>query len=157
VAASSASGGSRRPEPGVGTVAEEAARLLELLTGYTATAASGTSSSSSSSSWSSPRDGTAGRGSRSAEGHAGADHGSGPQDEAPPASAGGSAQCTCGGPAACRSCPLCQLIAFVQRVDPNAIDRLAEVVELAATGLRDLATVQRGRREQDRPEGPAGQ
>jgi hypothetical protein len=49
---------------------------------------------------------------------------------------------------------VCQLIAFVQRIDPEAIDRLAEVVELAATGLRDLATAQRGRRDQDRPERP---
>jgi hypothetical protein len=45
-------------------------------------------------------------------------------------------------------CPVCQLIAFVQRVSPETIDRLADVVELAATGLRDLAVVQHARREQ---------
>jgi hypothetical protein len=49
-------------------------------------------------------------------------------------------------------CPVCQLIAFVQRVSPDTIDRLADVVELAATGLRDLAVVQRSRHEQPEPD-----
>lgn len=66
--------------------------------------------------------------------------------------------CTCGGqrPAACAVCPVCQLIAFVQRVRPETIERLAEVAELAATGLRDLAVVQRTRREQARPDDRGG-
>ena len=42
-------------------------------------------------------------------------------------------------PAACRLCPVCQLISFVQRVSPETLERVADVVELAATGLRDLA------------------
>jgi hypothetical protein len=63
---------------------------------------------------------------------------------APPAQS----PCTCDGatPAACRICPVCQLIAFVQQVNPDAIERVADVVALAATALRDLATAQRDRR-----------
>jgi hypothetical protein len=118
----------------VGTVAEETARLVELLSGYAATAGSRARSA----------DGSAGPGARPDDSFAGSAGGS----------TDGAAECTCGGPAACRICPVCQLIAFVQRIDPEAIDRLAEVVELAATGLRDLATAQRGRRDQDRPERP---
>ncbi|WP_323098680.1 hypothetical protein [Intrasporangium sp. YIM S08009] len=65
-------------------------------------------------------------------------------------------ECTCGGrtPAACAVCPVCQLIAFVQRIEPDAIERFADVVGLAATALRDLATAQRERR--DRAAGAAG-
>ncbi len=61
---------------------------------------------------------------------------------------GARSECTCGGttPAACRVCPVCQLIAFVQQVNPDTIDRVADFVGFAATALRDLATSQRERR-----------
>jgi hypothetical protein len=120
-------------------VAEETARLVELLSGYTGAAASGSSSSDDSE--------------PGGDGGASTDSGRRPDGEFA-GSTGRAGECTCGGPPVCRICPLCQLISFVQRIDPDAIDRLAEVVELAATGLRDLATVQRGRRERDRPEPP---
>lgn len=74
-----------------------------------------------------------------------------PAEGSPPGSGSPSAPrgagCTCGGatPAACRLCPVCQLIAFVQQISPETLDRVAEVVELAATGLRDLAQSQRDR------------
>ena len=60
-------------------------------------------------------------------------------------------ECTCGGttPTACRLCPVCQLISFVQRLSPDSLERVADVVELAATGLRDLAHVQRDRQDGD--------
>ena len=66
-------------------------------------------------------------------------------------------ECTCGGrtPAACRICPVCQLISFVQQISPESIERVADVVELAATALRDLATAQRERHEPDRGKEPA--
>ncbi|OFE15772.1 hypothetical protein BA895_21390 [Humibacillus sp. DSM 29435] len=53
--------------------------------------------------------------------------------------------CTCGGapPAACRVCPVCQLIAFVQRVNPDTIERIADFATFAATALRDVAAAQR--------------
>ena len=56
-------------------------------------------------------------------------------------------ECTCGGrePAACKVCPVCQLISFVQQVNPDTIERVADFVGFAATALRDLATAQRER------------
>ena len=65
-------------------------------------------------------------------------------------------ECTCGGrePAACRVCPVCQLISFVQQVNPDTIERVADFVGFAATALRDLATAQRERSE--RSERPSG-
>ncbi|MDN5795053.1 MAG: hypothetical protein L0H79_04800 [Intrasporangium sp.] len=108
--------------PAVGTVAEEAARLVDLLSGL----------------------GVGGSATRTP---------SKPSGQPDEGSADASPTCTCGGqrPAACGLCPVCQLIAFVQRVSPETIDRLAEVVELAATGLRDLAVVQRSRRDREQP------
>jgi hypothetical protein len=47
---------------------------------------------------------------------------------------------------------VCQLIAFVQRIEPETIERFADVVGFAATALRDLATVQRERRERSAPD-----
>ncbi len=61
---------------------------------------------------------------------------------------GGAAhECTCGGqaPQACRYCPVCQVIGFVQRVNPETIERVADFALFAATALRDLATAQRER------------
>jgi hypothetical protein len=45
-------------------------------------------------------------------------------------------------------CPVCQLIAFVQQVNPDTIDKVADFVGFAATALRDLATAQRERRSE---------
>ena len=80
------------------------------------------------------------------------DRGSRRPSDRPDGSGGGHAsrsECTCSGstPAACRVCPVCQLIAFVQQVNPDTIDRVADFVGFAATALRDLATAQRERRE----------
>ncbi len=71
----------------------------------------------------------------------------GPAPSAPGDGEGPAAECTCGGttPAACRLCPVCQLIAFVQQVSPDTVERVAEIVDLAATALRDLAQSQRER------------
>jgi hypothetical protein len=65
----------------------------------------------------------------------------------------GQHECTCGGrtPAACKVCPVCQLIAFVQNVSPDTIEKVADLVGFAATALRDVATAQRER--QARTEG----
>jgi hypothetical protein len=69
-------------------------------------------------------------------------------EPADPGSTPGQGECTCGGttPAACRLCPVCQLIALVQQVSPDALERVAEVVDLAATALRDLAQAQRDKK-----------
>ncbi len=90
---------------GVGSVAQEAARLLELLS----------------------------------SGPARAEDGGGAEE---------TAGCECGRrrPDPCERCPVCQVIGFVGRVRPETIERVADVVGLAATALRDLASVQRERR-----------
>ncbi len=108
--------GATAPPPG--TVAHEAAMLVDLL---------------------------------ARQGWGGGTTGPGRQEEAGegPAAApvDGKSECTCGGttPSACRLCPVCQLISFVKQVSPETIDRVAEVVDLAATALRDLAQAQRDR------------
>lgn len=58
-------------------------------------------------------------------------------------------ECTCGGttPQACRTCPVCQLIAVVQKVNPATIERVADFAAFAAAALRDVAEA---RREQSR-------
>ena len=83
----------------------------------------------------------------SENGHSGHGHSARPEDGADDQT-GSRSECTCGGstPAACRVCPVCQLIAFVQQVNPDTIDRVADFVGFAATALRDLATAQRERR-----------
>lgn len=85
----------------------------------------------------------------------------GPAPSSPADGEGPAAECTCGGitPAACRLCPVCQLIAFVQQVSPDTVERVAEIVDLAATALRDLAQSQRertGERDGERQGGRQG-
>lgn len=118
-----------------GTVAEEAALLVDLLSQRGWGGSSRTPSA--------PPDAngqSAGGSAHDTSGHSAGD----PTDR--PSNSG--SECTCGGttPAACRVCPVCQLIAFVQQVNPDTIDRVADFVGFAATALRDLATAQRERR-----------
>jgi hypothetical protein len=134
-------GQDQQADAGVGSVAEEAARLVEVLAAFGG--APGSSGDAAD---------------PSGEGTAGSDHSGSAGGRAEDAEAAGESgqagPCTCGGrrPAACAVCPLCQVIAFVQRLNPETVDQLAEVVELAATGLRDFAVVQRSRRAQARPD-----
>ena len=114
-----------------GSVADEAALLVDLL---------------SSRGWGGP---TVGQSDES---------GAGPRESSGTGSRAQRGECSCGGttPAACRLCPVCQLISFVQRLSPDTLDTVADVVELAATGLRDLAHAQRDRHgREESPSGPA--
>jgi hypothetical protein len=43
----------------------------------------------------------------------------------------------------CGACPVCQLIGFVKAVSPDAIERLADVVDLVGDGLRAFAASRR--------------
>ncbi|MGB8385047.1 MAG: hypothetical protein WCG47_28045 [Dermatophilaceae bacterium] len=43
----------------------------------------------------------------------------------------------------CRLCPVCQLVAFVRSISPDTIDRLADVVDMVSVGLRGLAESRR--------------
>jgi hypothetical protein len=118
----------------IGTVAHEAALLVDLL---------------STRGWGADEpQRTGAREDATGAGHPGAGGASDPDGGARTPREGGAHECTCGGttPAACRICPVCQLISFVQQVSPDAIERLADVVGLAATALRDLATTQREQR-----------
>jgi hypothetical protein len=128
-----------------GTVAQEAALLVNLL---------------STRGWGGDAPGSPhpnGRDDAPGAGHPGADAESDREGTGRTSGEGRTHECTCGGttPAACRVCPVCQLISFVQQVSPDAIERLADVVGLAATALRDLAASQREQSERpgDGPEG----
>lgn len=144
-------GSADTPTSPVGTVAEEAAKLVEMLA-----AAGG------------PWMGTGGPdAARSARGAARATEssdGAGPsghepngdsRDRSAPGGpeAAGSRTCTCGGtpPQSCRLCPVCQVIAFVSSISPETIDRAADLVAFAAVALRDLATAQRERQGAEQP------
>jgi hypothetical protein len=138
-----------------GSVAEEAALLVDLLSRRT---------------WADPS-GMPARGSRDDRADRATHHHDSTGDPSGDAGVGGSerasreedrrdgraGECTCGGstPAACRVCPVCQLIAFVQQVNPDTIDRVADFIGFAATALRDLATAQRERRGDPGPDSPA--
>ncbi|TQM63003.1 hypothetical protein [Humibacillus xanthopallidus] len=148
--------GSRADAEPARTVAQEAALLVELLSRRGWGAGGGMPSASShTTAHEQP-----GAGSSSAP-RAAADGAGGSHDGAATDSAGAGArpggipltdarqapECTCGGrePAACRVCPVCQIISFVQQVNPDTIERVADFVGFAATALRDLATAQRER------------
>ena len=137
--ASSNPAGSPDPLGPVGSVAEEAALLVDLLSRRAWTGDDAARSS--------PPNGQGGERSGRADTSGSADSpnrgGTSATSEEQPVH-----ECTCGGrtPAACRICPVCQLISFVQQVSPDTIERVADVVDLAAIALRDLATSQRERR-----------
>ncbi|KRB44945.1 hypothetical protein [Terrabacter sp. Root181] len=135
--------GSTRPgdPPPPGSVAAEAALLVELLSRRSWSSTSGMPSGSSRG----ERAGSAAHDHDADAGHTTGDP-TGPGTAGRPDGPAG--ECTCGGttPAACRVCPVCQLIAFVQQVNPDTIEKVADFVGFAATALRDLATAQRERR-----------
>lgn len=100
----------------VGTVAEEAARLFESLTGR-------------------PLD---------------------PATFAPPDADPDGSRCPhprAGEATTCALCPVCQGIAWLRTVNPETIDRLADLAAAATSALRDLAT--RASEQADPPPRPA--
>jgi len=141
---------SRPADAPPGSVAAEAALLVDLLSRRTWSGGSRMPSGDS-------------RGERAGGAAHGHEHATGPSsptgDQTDPEAArrgdGSAGECTCGGttPAACRACPVCQLIAFVQQVNPDTIEKVADFVGFAATALRDLATAQRERHAEPAPEG----
>lgn len=121
--------------PVVGSVAEEAARLLEALGGWASTA----------------QDAYAAR--------AAADAAGGPADapEAHPQSRCEScgAENGAGQAVVCTLCPLCQGIGLLRSVRPETVDRLADLAGAVATALRDLAAHHAGSHA-SRPQPPSG-
>lgn len=121
--------------PVVGSVAEEAARLLEALGGWASTA----------------QEAYAARAAADA---------AGPSADAPEAHTQGRCE-SCGAEngagqaVVCRLCPLCQGIGLLRSVRPETVDRLADLAGAAAAALRDLAAHHPGSHA-SRPQPPSG-
>jgi hypothetical protein len=127
--------------PAVGTVAEEAARLLDALGGWAGSTQTGYAA-------------------RPAHGAASPDEGGpeedgpegdGPEGDGSPPSAGGhESRCeTCGAEngvgraVTCQLCPVCQGIGLLRSVRPETVDRLADLAGALAATLRDIASQRR--------------
>lgn len=129
-----------QPKPSIGTVAEEAARLISAMAAM--------AGSSEDANQNPNRDDPSQRSSPYAGGPA--------QEPTPPEAEHASRVCSaCGAesngtPVACRLCPLCQGIALLRSVRPETVDRLADFASAMAASLRDLAT-------QSRASGPASE
>ena len=119
-----------------GTVAEEAARLIEAMASMARSTAGGGGGQAPS---------------PYADGPA-QDSSPGAQDASPePDDRHGSTHGVCGScggerdgtPVACKLCPVCQGIAFIRSVRPETVDRLADFASALASTLRDVATQSR--------------
>lgn len=119
-----------------GTVAEEAARLIEAM------ASMARSTASAGQEGRAYADGPARESAPSAahEGSPSSDNGDEPLNGA--CSACGSVRDST--PVACKLCPMCQGIAFIRSIRPETVDRLADLAAAVASGLRDMAAQSRG-------------
>lgn len=125
--------GEQRDEP-VGTVAEEAARLVASLSGWSGAHRTAPVDGDGSGDATAATDG-------SGDGEQG---GGGEQQGGQPGAAGCDCACHRAGEAsACRLCPICQGIALLRAVHPETLDRVADFVAMAATALHDLAEQRR--------------
>ena len=125
--------------PANGTVAEEAARLIEAM-------ASIARSSAEPGQDSSPYAGGPAWGSHPPDASGRSDRGDGRSDRGEDPSNGACSACgreRDSTPVACKLCPLCQGIAFLRSVRPETVDRLADLASAVAATLRDVATQSR--------------
>lgn len=127
--------------PGIGTVAEEAARLIE---GMASMARASSGKSEDPGSYAGPGPYAGGRTEDSAGPGApqAAQPRGGPEVDDPPPP-GACSGCSCehdDTPAACRICPLCRGIALLRSVRPETVDMLADLAASVAASLRDVAT-----------------
>jgi hypothetical protein len=126
--------------PAVGTVAEEAARLLDALGGWASTAQAGYAARTAPGpdAPAEPADATGvpGDGPDVASGDAAGDAGAA-ADESRCASCG--AQDGMGQAVTCQLCPVCQGIGLLRSVRPETVDRLADLAGALAATLRDIA------------------
>ena len=133
--------------PAVGSVAQEAARLLDALGGWASTTQAGYAAAA-----------TGGRTAPTPGGHGhdndhGHDH---DRHQDPDSAAGQGHRCaSCGAEngvgqaVTCQLCPVCQGIGLLRSVRPETVDRLADLAGALAATLRDIA----GQRRTD--DGPA--
>lgn len=139
-----------QPQPSIGTVAEEAARLISAVAAMAHSTTDTTHDPS-------PYAGVPAQEPASPDtGRAARPEDTVRPDDAPPerassADPGPSSASTCsacGGvtdstPVACRLCPWCQGIALLRAVRPETVDRLADLAYAVAITLRDMATQSR--------------
>lgn len=119
--------------PAVGTVAQEAARLLDALGGWASTTHAGYAAAAG--------------GGRTSPDDAGPHRDRDPDgDSASDASGGKSPRCeSCGAEngagqaVTCQLCPVCQGIGLLRSVRPETVDRLADLAGALAATLRDIA------------------
>lgn len=130
--------------PPVGSVAEEAARLLDALGGWASTATAGYAAQSA--------PGAPAASEPAASAASAADRPDEPTDQ-PAAEPGGHSGGRCeacgaqngmGQALTCQLCPVCQGIGFLRSVRPETVDRLADLAGAIAATLRDLASERRG-------------
>lgn len=131
-----------QPQPAIGTVAEEAVRLMAAMAAMATMARSGAVPSNDATDVPGPY--AAGPAQEPQPGdprYAGEQA----QEPVPPDTEQAPRECgACGGerdgtPVACRLCPLCQGIALLRSVRPETVDRLADLASAVAAGLRDMA------------------
>jgi hypothetical protein len=146
-----------QPQPSIGTVAEEAARLISAVATMARSSAVPSEDPAND-----PSPYAGGPARDSMPPHAGhVPPGSGPvppphAGTMPPDAGPQRAEHTCsacggessGTPVACKLCPLCQGIALLRSIRPETVDRLADLASAMAESLRDMAT-------QSRASGPA--
>ena len=121
--------------PAVGTVAQEAARLLDALGGWASTTQAGYAAAAG--------------GARTSPNDAGPDRGRDPDRNGDPDSGGGGGMAprceSCGAEngagqaVTCQLCPVCQGIGLLRSVRPETVDRLADLAGALAATLRDIA------------------
>lgn len=118
-----------------GTVAEEAARLIEAMASMAGVGAVPRTDPSTYDGGPPPAAGSPGE-----PGAAGASDDRHEHSDSTCSACGGEGG---GTPVACRLCPLCQGIALLRSVRPETVDRLADLASAVATTLRDVATQSR--------------
>ena len=127
--------------PAVGTVAEEAARLLDALGGWATSAQSGYAARTAHAATSPDADeagGDAGAGAAGDTTDESGAHAPGADSTTPRCSSCG-AENGVGQAVACQLCPVCQGIGLLRSVRPETVDRLADLAGALAATLRDIA------------------
>lgn len=138
--------------PPVGSVAEEAARLLDALGSWAATSgyAAGPRHTDAHHDDAAPEATADGEGSANRADTGDAKVGADANTAADAQGDGGAACPTCGADRSagravtCQLCPVCQGIGLLRSLRPETVDRLADVAAAVAAGLRDLAEQRRG-------------
>ena len=115
--------------PAVGTVAEEAARLLDAQGGWATSAQSGYAARPAHAATAPGADGSDDQTGTASAGH----------DSSTPRCTSCGAENGVGQAVTCQLCPVCQGIGLLRSVRPETVDRLADLAGALAATLRDIA------------------